>query len=78
MFAPELDVLKLAGPNELEAYNNLHRVNIDKIWNGGGMNKLEESGKSRSMQAFETAEKILRSSGKSNTNGNGNGNGKKK
>ncbi len=39
MFAPELDVLKLAGPNELEVYNNLYRVNIDKIWKGGGMNK---------------------------------------
>jgi diaminopimelate decarboxylase len=32
MFAPELDVLKVAGPNELERYNNLYRVNIDKIW----------------------------------------------
>jgi diaminopimelate decarboxylase len=59
MFAPELDVLKLAGPNELEIYNNLYRVNIDKIWKGGGMNKLE---KSRPVQAFETAEKILRNS----------------
>ena len=34
MFAPELDVLKMAGPNELERYNNLYRVNIDKIWKG--------------------------------------------
>ncbi len=34
MFAPELDVLKLAGPNELERYNNIYRVNIDKIWRG--------------------------------------------
>jgi hypothetical protein len=34
MFAPELDVLKMAGPNELEQYNNLYRVNIDKIWKG--------------------------------------------
>lgn len=32
MFAPELDVLKLAGPDELEKYHNLYRVNIDKIW----------------------------------------------
>lgn len=40
MFASELDVLKLAGPNELEIYNNLYRVNIDKIWRGGGMKKV--------------------------------------
>jgi diaminopimelate decarboxylase len=31
MFAPELDVLKVAGPNELEDYNNLYRVNVDRI-----------------------------------------------
>ncbi len=34
MFAPELDVLKMAGPDELEKYHNLYRVNIDKIWRG--------------------------------------------
>lgn len=34
MFAPELDVLKMAGPDELEKYHNLYRVNIDKIWKG--------------------------------------------
>ena len=34
MFAPELDVLKLADPDELEKYNNIYRVNIDKIWKG--------------------------------------------
>jgi diaminopimelate decarboxylase len=39
MFAPELDVLKMAAPDELERYNNLYRVNIDKIWKSGGMNK---------------------------------------
>lgn len=32
MFAPELDVLKMADPNELEHYHNLYRVNIDRIW----------------------------------------------
>ncbi len=32
MFAPELDVLKMAGPDELEKYHNMYRVNIDKIW----------------------------------------------
>ena len=39
MFAPELDVLKVAGPNELEDYNNLYRVNVDKIWKGSGNGK---------------------------------------
>jgi diaminopimelate decarboxylase len=32
MFAPELDVLKIAAPDELERYHNMYRVNIDKIW----------------------------------------------
>jgi diaminopimelate decarboxylase len=45
MFAPELDVLKLAGPDELEFYNNLYRVNIDKIWKGGGMHALSKKQK---------------------------------
>jgi diaminopimelate decarboxylase len=31
MFAPELDVLKVAAPNELEDYNNLYRVNVDRM-----------------------------------------------
>lgn len=35
MFAPELDVLKMADPNELERYHNLYRVNIDRIWKDG-------------------------------------------
>ncbi|TSC99959.1 MAG: diaminopimelate decarboxylase [Candidatus Peregrinibacteria bacterium Greene1014_49] len=39
MFAPELDVLKMADPNELEYYNNLYRINIDKIWKGGQAKK---------------------------------------
>lgn len=32
MFAPELDVLKVADPNELKNYYNLWRVSIDKLW----------------------------------------------
>lgn len=32
MFAPELDVLKVADPNELKHYYNLLRVNMDKVW----------------------------------------------
>lgn len=53
MFAPELDVLKMAGPDELEKYHNMYRVNIDKIWkdkqkkdktskNGNGQNGHEK------------------------------------
>ena len=34
MFAPELDVLKMADPNELKILYNLHRRDIDKIWKG--------------------------------------------
>lgn len=32
MFAPELDVLKVADPNELKEFYDLHRINIDKLW----------------------------------------------
>jgi diaminopimelate decarboxylase len=32
MFAPELDVLKVADPQELKRYYNLLRVNMDKLW----------------------------------------------
>ena len=32
MFAPELDVLKVADPNELKYFYNLHRINFEKIW----------------------------------------------
>jgi diaminopimelate decarboxylase len=39
MFAPELDVLKMADRSELERYHNLYRVNIDKIWKGQGISK---------------------------------------
>lgn len=34
MFAPELDVLKMADPQELKNFYNLHRRDIDKIWKG--------------------------------------------
>jgi diaminopimelate decarboxylase len=44
MFAPELDVLKVAGPNELEKYHNLYRVNIDKIWRGQSKKKNGKNG----------------------------------
>lgn len=32
MFAPELDVLKVADPHELQHYYNLLRVNIERVW----------------------------------------------
>ncbi|MFA6089376.1 MAG: hypothetical protein WC755_05905 [Candidatus Woesearchaeota archaeon] len=32
MFAPELDVLKLADPKELKNFYDIYRVNINKIW----------------------------------------------
>lgn len=47
MFAPELDVLKMAGPDELEKYHNLYRVNIDKIWRG-----KKKNGNGRKMQVY--------------------------
>ncbi len=68
MFAPELDVLKLAGPNELEKYNNLYRVNVDQIWKEGGMSKAERKQSERAKKAFEAAERQLVAGGK---NGNG-------
>ncbi len=34
MFAPELDVLKVADPRELKKFYDLSRINIDKLWNG--------------------------------------------
>ncbi len=68
MFAPVLDVLKMAGPNELENYNNIYRVNIDEIWKGGGMTAFEKkkklgtgaNGNGRARRAFEAAEENLR------------------
>ncbi len=32
MFAPELDVLKIAGPKELKKLYDLSRLNVDKLW----------------------------------------------
>lgn len=50
MFAPELDVLKMAGPDELEKYHNMYRVNIDKIWKG--KQKKGGNGDSKSSKSF--------------------------
>ena len=66
MFGPELDVLKLAGPDELEKYNNIYRVNIDEIWRGGGMTAFEKkkrrsngngNGNGHMKKAFESIER---------------------
>ncbi len=38
MFAPELDILKVADPKELKNYYNIHRTSIDKIWTGNPSN----------------------------------------
>ncbi len=47
MFAPELDVLKLAGPDEMEKYHNLYRINIDKIWKDKQKNGKNGNGSRR-------------------------------
>jgi DNA-binding LytR/AlgR family response regulator len=65
MFAPELDVLKMAGPDELEKYHNMYRVNIDKIWqanlkkNGNG-NKQAESGSPNKKQSSKEMRDVLK------------------
>jgi hypothetical protein len=38
MFAPELDVLKIADPNELKMFYNMFRGNINKVWKGQSKN----------------------------------------
>jgi diaminopimelate decarboxylase len=48
MFAPELDVLKVAGPDELEKYHNMYRVNLDKIWKG----KQKKGGNGKPQKQF--------------------------
>lgn len=50
MFAPELDVLKVADPHELQRYYNLFRVNIDRLWG-------EHKEKKRSPSLTKTAER---------------------
>ncbi len=42
MFAPELDVLKVADPNELKHYYNLLRVNMNKVWGEHKRKKKKE------------------------------------
>ena len=42
MFAPELDVLKVADPYELQRYYNLFRVNLDKLWGSKAKEKRKK------------------------------------
>jgi len=44
LFAPELDVLKLADPYELKKYYDLTRVNMEKLWAGNDNDNGNGSG----------------------------------
>ncbi len=46
MFAPELDVLKVADPKELKRFYDLSRVSLDKLW-GEKANKNESAKKKK-------------------------------
>ncbi|MFH1631268.1 MAG: diaminopimelate decarboxylase [Candidatus Aenigmatarchaeota archaeon] len=48
MFAPELDVLKVADPNELKKFYNMFRVNMNNVWKGSSKNGNEKHKKSGS------------------------------
>lgn len=71
MFAPELDVLKMAGPDELEKYHNMYRVNIDKIWKD--KQKKDRRSKQTSPPLTKLAVYKMIESDALGKNGNGNG-----
>lgn len=75
MFAPELDVLKIAAPDELEHYHNLYRVNIDKIWRGKKKEKEKRVQKDDAPLTKLTVYKMLEKDavGKNGKNGRGRG-----
>ncbi|MBI2483579.1 diaminopimelate decarboxylase [Candidatus Uhrbacteria bacterium] len=50
MFAPELDVLKVADPQELKRYYDLWRVSLEKLW--GGKKKKNGIQKAKSAPTF--------------------------
>lgn len=52
MFAPELDVLKVADPNELKYFYNLHRINFEKIWGERLTPELREKKLQKPLQAI--------------------------
>jgi len=52
MFAPELDVLKVADPNELKYFYNLHRINFEKIWGEHLTPEIREKKLQKPLQAI--------------------------
>ena len=52
MFAPELDVLKVADPNELKYFYNLHRINFEKIWGEHMSPEVREKKLQKPLQAI--------------------------
>lgn len=52
MFAPELDVLKVADPNELKYFYNLHRINFEKIWGEHMTPEIREKKLQKPLQAI--------------------------
>ncbi|MBI5002321.1 hypothetical protein HZC31_02980 [Candidatus Woesearchaeota archaeon] len=52
MFAPELDVLKVADPNELKYFYNLHRINFEKIWGEHLTPEMREKRLQKPLQAI--------------------------
>ncbi len=52
MFAPELDVLKVADPNELKYFYNLHRINFEKIWGTHMTPEIREKKLQKPLQAI--------------------------
>ncbi len=52
MFAPELDVLKVADPNELKYFYNLHRINFEKIWGEHLTPEMREKKLQKPLQAI--------------------------
>lgn len=71
MFAPELDVLKMAGPDELEKYHNLYRVNIDKIWKGKMKKDAKKPKELTKLAVYKMIEKKAVGKKKGVMNGNG-------
>lgn len=53
MFAPELDVLKMAEPKELKNFYDLHRRDIDKMWKGSLAAQNNPSGETNGEPAIE-------------------------
>ncbi len=70
MFAPELDVLKVADPNELKYFYNLHRINFEKIWGEHMTPEIREKKLQKPLQAILS--NIYRSKQNNETEDSGN------